>query len=595
MKIDWVNKAHHIATKTTVRNNLVKLITLFIIPLLVFIYMASIQVDRLSNQAQQLSRLEQLTILSITLSALLHELQKERGYTAIYLTGRDKNFLNKLNRQQIFTHEKQRIVFDAMLTKKHLLTQAQFKQATRVFEQQLKNISHLRQRVNNADIDSLAAIEYYNTLNNKLLNLIANIVKMTVKTELTQVFISYMYLLKVKEMTGIERATLGVVFSKNYLTVSDYQQQIELTTAQALYQKELIFLASNDVKQSFQALKKSKPFTQVEAFHRIVQQQNNSHISQVSVKQWFNAITEKINQLQQIEHQISKELLRKSLQLKRLSLKNMAYWKITIILIVCTLSIAAAILIININHKNISSIIKANKKNQQLLNENRQLSRRNYQVQEQERKQLAADLHDQCGQQLTGMKLQADFISQYVSNNKTSEITALTKAADTIVNSSKQLINSIRVITNNLRPLILDQFGLAAAVNELISQWQQVMPTTSFTVNFACPSVIDDKLAIGCFRIIQEALTNACKHAKAENIHLSITLETHDETPTITNQSQLVMQIIDDGIGLSKSAATNGLGLISMRERAEALNGKFSLLSSVNQGVNIRVVLPKNI
>ncbi len=66
------------------RSNLVKLMMLFIIPLIVFIYMSSIQIGKLSNQTQQLTSLEKLTLLATKLTSLLHELQKERGYTSVY-------------------------------------------------------------------------------------------------------------------------------------------------------------------------------------------------------------------------------------------------------------------------------------------------------------------------------------------------------------------------------------------------------------------------------------------------------------------------------------------------------------------------------
>jgi len=589
----WSEQARKINTNSNTRSNLVKLTTLFMIPLIVFIYMSSIQITKLSNQAQQLTKLKQLTLLAISLSSLLHELQKERGYTSVYLTGNEQDFLNQLIKQQQLTDSKQEILFTEIDRRIHKVDQVNFNESLNIFKQQLLEIRHYRHKVISGAIDSLAAIEFYSELNKNLLNIIADIVKLTVKTELTQAFFSYISFLNAKEMTGIERATLGVVFSNNEFSPANHHKQIELATAQSLYQKEFLLLASGPIKQSFIDLQSNSSFRQVKKLHNIAQLQSINKATKVDVKLWFNIISQKINLLQQLEQQISKELLTKSKLLKRVSIKEMWVWKIALVLIIVVLTIAGFILIRNINQKNINFIIEAANKNQLLLSENRKLSQRNYQVQEQERKQLAAELHDQCGQQLTGIKLHADFISHYITNNIASNNQTLTSAAEAIANSSRLLINGIRTITNDLRPIMLDQFGLAEAINELLQQWQKIMPQTHFTLINNCPDVLEEKLAIGCFRIIQEALTNSCKHAKAKNIEVSITIRNIDKpNHAIEQQSFLKIAISDDGIGLSKLIPKSGLGLISMRERTEALNGKFILSSGTNQGVRIFISLP---
>ncbi len=140
---------------------------------------------------------------------------------------------------------------------------------------------------------------------------------------------------------------------------------------------------------------------------------------------------------------------------------------------------------------------------------------------------------------------------------------------------------------------MLDQFGLAEAINELVQQWQQLMPKTHFRLDNNSPDLIEERFAIGCFRIIQEALTNSCKHAKAKNIEVSITVKnTYEPKKMPEQQSFLQISISDDGIGLNKLIPKSGLGLISMRERAEALNGDFVLSTRINQGVQILISLP---
>jgi len=575
------------------RSNLVKLMMLFIIPLIVFIYMASIQIDKLSNQAQQLTSLEQLTLLTTKLTSLLHELQKERGYTSVYLSGNEADFLTILIKQQQLTDNKKEILFAEINNENHIAYQEKYSQNLNIFRQNSLKINSYRQQVIHEKIDSLTAIDFYSELNNQLLIIITDIAKLTVETELTQAFFSYISFLKAKEMTGIERATLGVVYSNNEFSSANLQKQIELATAQKLYQKEFISLASDAIKQSFIALQNNDSFKQVSKLNKISQLKSITNNTKVDVKLWFNVISQKINLLQQFEQRICEELLLKSKLLKNQSIKEMWSWKTVLLLVVVVLTAAGIILVINITQKNLSFFIEAAKKNQLLLSENRKLNQRNYQVQEQERKQLAAELHDQCGQQLTGIKLHADFISQYITDNPTMGNGTLTSATEAITGSSRQLIDSIRTITNNLRPIMLDQFGLADAINELVQQWQQLMPKTHFTLNNNCPDLIEEKFAIGCFRIIQEALTNSCKHAKAKNIEVSITIkDTHEQKKPPEQQSFLQISISDDGIGLNKLIPKSGLGLVSMRERAEALNGNFTLSTRINQGVQILISLP---
>ena len=549
--------------------------------------MSSIQISKLSNQAQQLTSLEQLTLLTTKLTSLLHELQKERGYTSIYLSKNEQEFLTILIKQQQLTDSKEKILFAEISNRNHIAYQEKFSQNLDTFKQELLGMNKFRQLVIKDDIGSLTAIDFYSEFNKQLLAIIADIAKLTVETELTQAFFSYISFLKAKEMTGIERATLGIVYSNNEFTSANLHRQIELATAQKLYQKEFLLLASDSIKQSFIALQNDGSFKKVNKLNNISLLKSITNNTKVDVKLWFDIISQKMNLLQQFEQRISEELLAKSKLLKQKSIYEMWSWTIVLILIVFVLTAAGIILIINITHKNLSFFIEAAAKNQLLLNENRELNQRNYQVQEQERKQLASELHDQCGQELTGIKLHADFIGQYIADNTATSNGTLTSAAEAIASSSIQLINSIRTITNNLRPIMLDQFGLAEAINELVQQWQKLMPKTHFTLDNNCPDLIEDKFAIGCFRIIQEALTNSCKHAKAKNIDVSITIKNTSE-----QQSSLQISISDDGIGLNKLIPKSGLGLISMRERAEALNGNFVLSTRINQGVQILISLP---
>lgn len=214
------------------------------------------------------------------------------------------------------------------------------------------------------------------------------------------------------------------------------------------------------------------------------------------------------------------------------------------------------------------------------------MSIRNYTLQERERKSIAGDLHDQLGQLLTGILLQTDFIAQ--CNAPVNERIAQSTSA--IRTTTRELMSSLRNITDQLRPILLDQLGLIEALQDLISQWQVLMPKINFDFspqNY--PNNVSDLAEISIYRIVQETLTNACKHAKANTIRITIDVVEMGEDCG----QKIALHIEDDGVGFDPNELHfNRLGLINMRERTEALNGTFKLMSRSGCGVSTHVTIP---
>lgn len=241
--------------------------------------------------------------------------------------------------------------------------------------------------------------------------------------------------------------------------------------------------------------------------------------------------------------------------------------------------------------KDITESRDAERRNKNLLIENRQLLCRNYLLIEQERKHIAKELHDELGQLLTGIKLQADFISrQTTQNNETLQI-----AAQSIVQATSELIKSTRDITNSLRPIILDQLGLIDAIEELVQNWRNLNKNIQFELDADnLPHHLSDELQISVYRIVQEGITNACKHADAHRIEITLKFisSSHDKKRFL-----LQLKIQDDGKGFAhnseyNSEHNNGVGIINMRERTEALNGVFCLINRQKQGAEIFITIP---
>lgn len=200
-------------------------------------------------------------------------------------------------------------------------------------------------------------------------------------------------------------------------------------------------------------------------------------------------------------------------------------------------------------------------------------------LQEEERRRLSAELHDELGQHLTAIRFEAEVIKT-AKNIEDSKQSA--EAIDAIGRDMKEIVRSM---LQRLRPPELEMFGLKGALGEMISNWQTRHPLSD--VNFDCKadfSMLDDDMQLSLYRIVQEALTNISRHAGRELLHIDITLA------SIANQ--IIITIKDNGKGCDLAQHANGFGLKGMKERVEGLSGKLTLKSSLGKGMTINVEIP---
>lgn len=219
-----------------------------------------------------------------------------------------------------------------------------------------------------------------------------------------------------------------------------------------------------------------------------------------------------------------------------------------------------------------------------LLNTTRQLkalSRRVLEVQEMERRRVAVELHDELGQSLTAIKINL----QLGARLKDQALVDLNLENIRIVEDALQ---QVRRLATTLRPSMLDDLGLAAAL-----QWmtEQSASRSGFTVSFhhvrAQPRLASD-IETACFRIVQEALTNIARHAQAKQVN--IRLDNEDE--------QLMLRISDDGCGFNqdemqaRALAGNSTGVLGMQERATLVGGQLTIASSPGNGSTVLMCCP---
>ena len=209
------------------------------------------------------------------------------------------------------------------------------------------------------------------------------------------------------------------------------------------------------------------------------------------------------------------------------------------------------------------------------------LSRRRLQVQEDERRRLAVELHDQIGQSLAAAKISV----QSAKRSKKRETMA--RQLDSATAILDQILLQVRQITLHLRPTALDDLGLVPALRLALDDppsAQAGMSSSSGDANLERP---DAEVETACFRIALEALTNILRHAKARKV--SVELRQAEESLHLT--------VRDDGIGFDLASAETGLqkdrlGLVGMSERASDVGGKFECKSVPGNGTEVHVFLP---
>ena len=213
---------------------------------------------------------------------------------------------------------------------------------------------------------------------------------------------------------------------------------------------------------------------------------------------------------------------------------------------------------------------------------NRGLTRQLLKVEEEERRALARELHDELGQVLSAIKMMALGIKQHREPDQAIQAAAL------ISEQVDHLFNVIRTMIHKLRPLMLDDLGLAASIDTLVSNWSQHHP--DIRIHHHCAREVDTfppEQQIHAYRIVQESLTNVFKHAQAKNVRLELNVVQFD----IPRRSWLEIRIEDDGRGAALETSS-GYGLIGMQERVESLNGRFECATAPGQGFHLRVLLP---
>lgn len=231
--------------------------------------------------------------------------------------------------------------------------------------------------------------------------------------------------------------------------------------------------------------------------------------------------------------------------------------------------------------QDITALKQAEERQQMLLKENRRLTHRLMQVQEDERRQLARSLHDNLGQILTSINASAFYIA------RRSDDADIREAARQIGENAQLIFDATDEILLRLRPGALDALGLEAALIELAASWRKHSGTECMLHLDEAADRLPESHTIAIYRLVQEGLTHAIRHGKASRVDVRLRL-----WAAPAESAMLRLEIADNGMAADSEPAPSDLGIVGMRERVRALGGGFVLSALPQGGLHIEATIP---
>jgi signal transduction histidine kinase len=210
----------------------------------------------------------------------------------------------------------------------------------------------------------------------------------------------------------------------------------------------------------------------------------------------------------------------------------------------------------------------------------KQLYTRQEEIKENERKTISREIHDELGQLLVALKIDMGWVNDNIEN--AAEAKTRITGMNNIVNETIEIIHRIAF---DLRPGFLDELGLVPSIE---CYCQNMEKRTGIAFNLKSDDILsaNEKINLTLYHILQEALTNVVRHAKAKKVNIYL----------YKAEGASIMEIIDDGIGMNheKINALDSLGLIGIRERLEQYNGSLEITSNRNKGTKLQIKIPVN-
>ena len=281
--------------------------TKFLLPIsiliLVFLMVTTSLITTYYLKASSLKSLHKSVILATKISQLIHETQKERGYSSGYITNNGLKFKNELLAQRIKTDKK-------IIVLKKFISTIHNKQILKYLKKPLESMGKIKQTrilVDNLSINLTKELKFYSTMNDEFLDVIVNLSKLSKIAQITQNFIAYSSFLYAKENAGIERALGIAILTQNKFKKNQRVYFITIIATQKLYLKTFLNFTSKDGKIFYKKTVVGKDIDNVAKMRNIIFSKEKNF--GLSPSFWFKNITSKINRLKLVDNFLEKRIL----------------------------------------------------------------------------------------------------------------------------------------------------------------------------------------------------------------------------------------------------------------------------------------------
>jgi methyl-accepting chemotaxis protein len=246
--------------------------------------------------------------IASALSSLLHETQKERGATAGFLGSKGQKFKDKLIKQRDISDKNINKILTVLRYQNKTQDDTKLKELVENFKKTLNNIYDVRKRCDNLSIKSDEAINYYTSLNDDMLKIIARLISHMQNAKETRELDAFYNFLMAKERSGVERAVLTNSFARNKFITNMKEKFVTLITEQNAFITSFLAVASDDVKNYYTQTMKNKIVDDVSKVRQIALNANTIGGFGINANNWFDTITQKINLLKEVDDYLSKKL-----------------------------------------------------------------------------------------------------------------------------------------------------------------------------------------------------------------------------------------------------------------------------------------------
>ncbi len=282
-----------------------KLIVILIIPLLGLIFYSLNTILQSADTSDEMDTLYDMTLLSVKLSALVHELQKERGTSGVFLSSGGQLFFHELREQ----YKKTDLKYNTLKAFLNKYPQRFSDTITVKVIDELGHLDDFRARAGTLSLSANDAIGYYSHINAGILKIISGIARMSTRAGLARQSMAYVYFLQGKEIAGLERALLSRVFFKDHFSDNHFREFVTLAALQKNYFDSFKFLAGKRHKALFSTRMTTPDAEETKVFRKTALDNHSTGGFNIDPAKWFSASTKRINILKSIEEEITDDLL----------------------------------------------------------------------------------------------------------------------------------------------------------------------------------------------------------------------------------------------------------------------------------------------